>query len=73
MSKILRIAGGLLLGAVVGVGLVLLFAPRSGANTRRLIRERLQAILADGRQAAEAQRLELTARFEALKEPGSRA
>jgi gas vesicle protein len=69
MGKVLRIMAGLLLGAVVGAGLVLLFAPRSGADTKRLIQERVDAVLAEGRQAAETRRLELTARLDALKEP----
>ncbi len=67
MIKSWRMFGGLLLGALVGVSLVLLFAPRSGPETRRMIRERIQEILDEGRQAAETRRLELTAQFEALK------
>ncbi|MGD2207123.1 MAG: YtxH domain-containing protein [Anaerolineae bacterium] len=67
--RILRISGGLLLGALVGVGLVMLFTPRSGVETRRLIEDRVEAILDEGRQAAEARRIELTAQFEALKRP----
>jgi gas vesicle protein len=67
MGKVLRILAGLLLGAVVGAGLVMLLAPRSGAETRRLIQERVEAILAEGRQAAEERRLELTAQLEELK------
>jgi gas vesicle protein len=59
---------GLVFGAVVGAGLVMLLAPRSGAETRQLIQERADAILAEGRRAAEERRLELTAQLEALKE-----
>ncbi len=69
MDKILRIFSGLLVGAVVGAALVLLFAPRSGAETRQLIQERIDDVLAEGRQAAEARRLELMTRFETLKRP----
>jgi gas vesicle protein len=69
MSRVVRIMAGLLLGAVVSASLVLLFAPRSGAEMRRLIQERVQAILAEGREAAESRRLELTAQFETLKQP----
>jgi gas vesicle protein len=68
MEKVLRIMAGLLLGAVVGAGLALLFTPRSGAETQRLIQERVEVVLSEGRQAAEARRLELTARLDALKE-----
>ncbi len=71
MGKVLRIMAGLLLGAMISAGLVLLFAPRSGTETRRLIQERIEGVLAEGRQAAETRRLELTAQFETLKQPGS--
>lgn len=73
MDRVLNIAGGLLLGAAVGAGIVLLFAPRSGADTQQMIRDRVQAILSEGQQAAEARRLELTTQFEALKQPGKPA
>ncbi len=69
--KGLRIVAGLLLGAALAGGLVLLFTPRSGAETRQLIQERVQAIALEGREAAEARRLELTSRFETLKQPAS--
>jgi gas vesicle protein len=67
--RFLRIVSGLVLGAALGVGLVLLFAPRSGTETRQMIQERVQDVMAEGQQAAEARRLELTAQFEALKQP----
>ena len=69
MSKVFRTLVGLLLGAVVAAGLVLLFAPQSGAETRRRIQECIEDILAEGRQAAETRRLELTSQFDALKQP----
>jgi hypothetical protein len=71
MSKELRIVAGLFLGAGLAAGLVVLFTPHSGAEVRRMIQERIEAILEEGREAAEARRLELTSRFEALKEPVS--
>ena len=69
MSKVLRILVGLLLGAAVAAGLVLLFAPQSGAETRRRIQEWIEDILAEGRSAAESRRLELTSQLDALKQP----
>jgi gas vesicle protein len=66
--KVFRIMAGLLFGAVVGAALVVLLAPRSGAETRRLIQERVDAVLAEGRRAADERRVELAAQFEALKE-----
>jgi len=48
----------------------LLLLPRSGAETRQLIQGRVNAVLEEGRQAAEKRRHELTGRFENLKRPG---
>jgi gas vesicle protein len=70
MGKVLRILVGVILGAAVGAGLVLLFAPQTGEETRRVIEERVEAILAEGREAAETRRLELRSQFEMLKQPG---
>lgn len=72
MGRMLRIMSGVLLGATVGAGLVLLFAPQSGVETRRMIEERIEAVLAEGRQAAETRRLELQSQFETLKQPISK-
>ena len=40
-------AAGLLLGALVGAGVALLFAPQSGEQTRRLLRRRARKLAAD--------------------------
>jgi len=69
MSRVPRVMAGMVLGAALAAGLVLLFAPQSGAEMRQKIQERVQDILAEGRQAAEERRLELTAQFESLKQP----
>jgi gas vesicle protein len=50
-------AAGMLLGALVGAGLALLFAPQSGEETRRLLRRRAKK-LAD----------EATDRFDDIKD-----
>jgi gas vesicle protein len=63
---------GVLLGAAAAGGLVLLFTPQSGEDTRQMIQERIDAILAEGRQAAETRRLELQTQFETLKQPVSK-
>jgi len=68
--KLVRFTGGLLLGALVGGGLVLLLAPRSGARTRSIVQEWLQAVWREGQEAAEAKRMELLAQIEELKSPG---
>lgn len=39
-------AAGLVLGALIGAGVALLFAPQSGEETRRLIRRRAKKLAA---------------------------
>jgi gas vesicle protein len=68
MNGTSRFVAGMFIGAAVVGSLVLLFSPQSGTETRRQIEERVQAIMAEGREAAEARRLELTAKFETLKQ-----
>ena len=65
--RVIRFAEGMLLGALVGGGLVLLLAPRSGEGTRALARDWLQAVWREGQQAAEAKRTELMTRLEDLQ------
>ena len=67
--RIVNLFAGLLVGAAVGAGLVLLFTPRSGAELQEEIQERVQDVVAEGQQAAEMRRLELTERLESLKQP----
>lgn len=67
MNKIVNIFAGLLLGALVGMGLALLFAPESGTEIRRRIEEWADEVRAVGQQAAEQKRLELTAQLEELR------
>jgi gas vesicle protein len=69
MGRIVQFLTGLFFGALVGAGLVLLLAPHSGDDTRQMIRDRVEAIRAEGERAAEAKRLELRAHFEELKQP----
>ena len=42
-------AAGLLIGALVGAGVALLFAPQSGDDTRRLIQRKAKRLTADAR------------------------
>jgi len=70
MNKVANITAGLFLGVAIGAGLALLLVPRSGAETKQAIRDRVDAILAEGHKAAEVRRIELSERFEMLKQPG---
>lgn len=67
--RALNFASGFLVGAMLGVGLVLLFTPRSGEELRLTVQDRVNAVLQEGRQAAEQRRLELKADLEARKQP----
>ncbi len=71
MRGLVRFVNGLVLGAIVGGTMALLFAPRKGADTQKLIQDRMQSILAEGQEAAETRRLELTEKFEELKRPSA--
>ena len=68
MTKILKIFAGLALGALVGVGLALLFAPESGVELRQRIQEWLEEAQAAGQQAATQKRLELTAQLQEMRQ-----
>ncbi|MGC9333912.1 MAG: YtxH domain-containing protein [Anaerolineae bacterium] len=69
MGKASSVLEGLVLGGLLGMVLGLLLAPRSGEETRQLLQDRAEAILAQGQWAAEERRLELTHQFEDLKQP----
>jgi gas vesicle protein len=69
VDRVLRFTVGFLLGAAGAAGLVLLYAPQGGVETRQSIQDYVQEVLEEGRQAAETRRLELSAQFETLKQP----
>jgi gas vesicle protein len=68
MGKLFRFLSGFVFGAAVGAGLVLLYTPQSGAETKQLLQERIDLVRAEARKAAELKRQELMAQFEALKQ-----
>jgi gas vesicle protein len=63
------LALGFSLGAMVGASWVLLFAPQSGVELRRTIRERLQYILEEARQAGAARKAEIATRYPLTQSP----
>lgn len=69
MRKIIDFVVGLLFGGLVGATLGLLLAPRSGLETRQVIKERINEIIEEARQAAAEQRLELETRLTAARRP----
>lgn len=68
MGKVFRFLGGLLLGAAVGAGATLLLTPQSGAELQTNLRQHINAVIEDGRRAAEERRAELEAQFAQAKQ-----
>lgn len=65
----LRFLVGLIVGALVGAALALLLTPQSGEEFQRLLRERAEEIVEEGRRAAAERRAELEAQFAQAKRP----
>ncbi len=70
MRKILAFLMGLVTGAAVVGGVVLLFAPKSGKDMRASLRAWVDDLLEEGRLAAETRRRELEAQLAAFKQGG---
>lgn len=67
MYKLFNFLLGLLLGALVGFTIAMLFAPGSGEEMRHQIQLRKEQIIQEGKQAAAERRAELHAQLEELK------
>lgn len=67
MKRVLGFALGLFFGAIAGAALVLLLTPQSGGDLRQRVRERLQAIMEEARQAGNMRRTEIAAQFPITK------
>jgi gas vesicle protein len=59
---------GILVGAAVGAGVALLFAPASGSDTRRLIRRRARSLEKDASRGFASARDEARRTFKEKKE-----
>jgi gas vesicle protein len=68
MMRLMRFLAGFIIGLSLGAVIGLLFAPQAGSETLELARGRVQAILDEGRQAAERTRVDAHARLADLKE-----
>lgn len=60
---------GIFTGALVGSVIALLLAPESGERLRGQLRDRGQVFLNDIRHSADARRIELRGRLEAMRAP----
>ncbi len=67
MGGMFRFAEGLLVGAAVGGSITILLSPWGGEELRELIKDRLAYIVAEGRLAAEAKRLEMEEEFARMR------
>jgi gas vesicle protein len=63
----MRFLIGFIIGLILGAVIVLLTTPRSGKDLQQQVKDRVNNILAEGRQAAEARRVELENRLADLK------
>jgi len=64
VKDVLSFAGGALLGAAIGAGIVMFAAPKTGTETRSSIKARWQSILDDARAATKQREQELWAEFD---------
>ena len=67
MMRLIKFLAGFIVGMALGGAIAMLFAPQAGAETRQSFRSRLDAILDEARQAAEATRAEANARLVDIK------
>lgn len=67
MRKVLSLLAGIGIGAALGIGLVMLLSPVSGAQLQANLRRMLSAAAAEAHRAQTAKRAELEARLTALQ------
>ena len=67
--KVVRFLFGFMMGATLGWLAGTFLAPQSGENIRQTVRDRVNQIADEGRNAAEQRVVELRTEFEAAKAP----
>ena len=63
----MRFLMGFITGLILGAVFILLTTPQSGKDLQQQVKNRVDNILAEGRQAADARRVELENRLADLK------
>jgi gas vesicle protein len=69
MKKMLSFMSGVMMGAVFGATLALLFAPSSGDDLRMRVREEADRVQEEVKKAAAERRAELEAQLDAMRAP----
>lgn len=69
MRKMLSFMSGVMMGAVFGATLALLFAPSSGDDLRMRVREEADRVQEEVKKAAAERRAELEAQLDAMRAP----
>jgi len=68
MRKVLSFLVGLMSGVIVGGGLAIIFAPRSGPELQQEIQRNIDRLIEEGKSAADARRIELETQLESFKQ-----
>jgi gas vesicle protein len=69
MNKAIRFLSGAIVGAMVGAAVAILLAPTSGDMLQGQIRDRIEAIQGEVRQASQERRHELEGQLASLRTP----
>ncbi len=72
MQRTLSYLAGVVTGALVGATIMVLFTPTSGETIRSDLRKRIDGLVSQMQDAAQARRTEMEAQLDALREPKPR-
>jgi gas vesicle protein len=68
MRKVFSFLVGLMSGMIVGGGLAIIFTPKSGSELQQEIQRNIDRLIAEGKSAADARRIELETQLESFKQ-----